>query len=68
MSPKKIDDRFERYTHLMSWAWRRYQTPRGTVIISTGGHPSAYSRIEQAAWDRYISNPRDQNGRLIFGN
>lgn len=39
----------ERYTALCLWARNRYTRPDGSVVISTGGAPSAYRRIDNAA-------------------
>lgn len=43
----------DRYLALVKWARERY-TSAGLLTISTGGAPSAYSRIESAAWGRYM--------------
>lgn len=44
----------ERYTALCLWARNRYTRPDGSVVISTGGVPSAYRRIDNAAAVKYL--------------
>lgn len=43
----------DRYLNLMKWAARRY-TKDSKLEITIGGKPSAYSRIEAAAFNRYV--------------
>lgn len=43
----------ERYLKIVAWARKRY-TRAGRLVISIGGEPQAYKRIECAAWDRYM--------------
>jgi hypothetical protein len=57
--------RVSRYMQIAQWAQRRY-THRGVLVLDTGKVKSAYSRIEEAAWDRYMRNPRDADGCLVF--
>jgi hypothetical protein len=68
MAKQRTADRFTKYSHLMTWAWKRYQNKNGRVIISTNGKLSTYSRIEDAAFQKYIRHPRDDSGVLIFAN
>lgn len=63
---KAHPDRFDRYLRVVRWAQRRYQDHRGVLILSTGDRLSTYSRIEEAAFSRYIRMPRDTAGRLVF--
>lgn len=42
-----------RYLAIVEWARRRY-THDGRLTISIGGEPSFYSRIEYAAFRRYV--------------
>jgi hypothetical protein len=44
----------DRYLAIVGWARKRY-TRAGMLTISVGGVPSAYSRIESAAWGRYMA-------------
>ena len=55
-----------RYERVVRWAFRRYTGPNGRVVISTGGVPSVYSRIEDAAFARYMRLPRDASGALVM--
>lgn len=50
----KQQDSLHRYLKLAHWARKRYTTPEGNLTISVGGRPSAFARIEQAAWDRHL--------------
>ena len=43
----------DRYMAIVEWARKRH-THGGELIVSRGGQPSAYSRIEAAAWARYM--------------
>lgn len=63
---KAHPDRFDRYLRVVHWARRRYQDHRGVVVISTAGQLSTYSQIEEAAFARYIRQPRDAAGRPVF--
>ena len=42
----------DRYLKIVNWAKRRY-AKNGEILISIGGRPSVYSRIEAAAFRRY---------------
>ena len=57
---------FHRYARIIAWAQSRY-TINHSLIVSVGGVPSLYSRIENAAFDKYMRLPRDQSGSIIFG-
>ena len=44
----------DRYLKIVNWALRRYtDRATGRILISIGGRPSIYSRIEAAAFRRY---------------
>lgn len=43
----------DRYLAIAQWARRRYSSG-GVLVVSVGGKPSRYSRIELAAWKRYM--------------
>ena len=60
------NQKMARYLRLVAWARARYVVA-GTLIISTGGVPSTYSRIEALAFERYMRCPRDADGALVFG-
>jgi hypothetical protein len=44
----------DRYLRIMEWARKRY-TIDGSLTVSIGDIPSAYARIERAAWDKYMA-------------
>ena len=46
----------DRYLQVVRWAERRYSVNAGRVLLVThiGVNPTAYTRIERAAWNRYI--------------
>ena len=45
----------DRYLRLVRWAARRYRE-NGLLALERGGRPSAYTRIERAAWRRYVAD------------
>ena len=49
------EQRRDRYLHLVQWAARRY-TEAGVLPTLNRGGPTAYARLEQAAWDRYLGS------------
>ena len=49
------EQRRDRYLHLVQWAARRY-TEAGVLPTLNRGSPTAYARLEQAAWDRYLGS------------
>lgn len=49
-----IGQAVDRYLKIVDWARARY-TRNGFLILDIGGKPSPYSRIEQAAFARYIA-------------
>jgi len=53
-----------RYISIVKWARQRY-TSAGVLIISTGGKPSTYSRIESAAFEKYMRYSRDESGAIV---
>lgn len=57
---------YAKYLSIVAWARNRY-TIAGVLVIDTGGVPSAYSRIEDAAFKKYASIPRDDSGCLCLG-
>jgi hypothetical protein len=47
----------DRYLKIVAWAERRYRNnTNGLLYLSVGGKPTTYSRIERAAFDRYVSS------------
>ncbi len=44
----------EKYLKLTTWARNRYSY-EGNLIVSVGGVPTKYTRIERAAWTRYMA-------------
>ena len=44
----------DRYLRVVYWARARYTDKTGLLIISSGGNPSRFTRIESAAWRKYI--------------
>lgn len=50
-----------RYLKLEGWARRRY-TIDGVLILDRCGMPSTYSRIESAAFQKYIVRARARRG------
>lgn len=48
-----MDQRVARYLDLVRWARARY-TRRGVLMLSMDGRLSPYSRIERAAFRRYL--------------
>lgn len=54
----------EKYQRVVNWARARY-TKGNSLVISTGGVPSIYSRIEDAAFTRYMKLQRDAAGRIV---
>jgi len=61
-----MSTRSARYLRIVSWARSRYTTAAG-LIVSTGGCPSIYSRIENAAFEKYMKAFRDSDGCIVFG-
>ena len=48
-------ERERRYLRIVRWAERRYCDPEtGELLIAIGREPSVYTRIEHAAWRRYM--------------
>ena len=56
---------YDRYLSIVEWARRRY-TVNSVLILSTGNTPSIYSRIEEAAFEKYMRNPRGPDGCIVF--
>lgn len=72
-----MQSKIDRYTKIVHWAQQRYTDKKtGLLIVSSGrlvdgkaGQvPSLYSRIEQAAWAKYMARGRDAAGCLVFGS
>ena len=51
-------DNFTRYLRLIHWARARYTTD-GVLMLSVGGQPTTYSRIEATAWRKLIAGTHD---------
>lgn len=54
LTDQDIEQRQDRYLRIVRWAQRRY-TNGGYLVISRGEAPSIYTRIEQAAFRRYMA-------------
>lgn len=61
-----MNPRIEKYLRVVEWARARY-TDRRThlLVLNTAGVKSPYSRIEDAAFAKYIALPRDASGALL---
>ena len=44
----------DRYLNICVWAARRYRIG-DTLTTSIGGNPAPFTRIEAAAWSRYMA-------------
>lgn len=44
----------DRYLRIVHWARDRYTDSDGYLVKSVGRVPSVYTRIEAAAWNRYM--------------
>lgn len=53
------EQRRDRYLRLARWAARRY-TRAGVLPLLDRNRPTPYARIEQAAWDRYLTPIREK--------
>lgn len=49
-----MTDAYTRYLRLVRWAGSRYRRPDGSLVLSTGGVLSTYSRIERAAASKFL--------------
>ena len=47
-------DKYSKYLLITSWAAKRYRRG-GLLILSVGNDLSIYSRIERAAWNKYLA-------------
>lgn len=47
-------DTYSRYLRLVRWAGARYRRQDGALVLSVGGAPSTYSRIESAAASKIL--------------
>ena len=54
-SRKPVQDRYSRYLAVVRKLERRYRVD-GALLISVGGQPSRYSRVEVLAFWRYVMN------------
>lgn len=61
-----MNPRIEKYRRVVEWARARY-TNKSThlLVIDTAGVKSTYSRIEDAAFAKYMALSRDASGALI---
>lgn len=61
-----MNHRIEKYLRVVEWARARY-TDRRThlLVLNTAGVNSIYSRIEDAAFAKYMALSRDASGALI---
>ncbi len=61
-----MNPRIEKYLRVVEWARARY-TDRRThlLVLDTAGVKSTYSRIEDAAFAKYMALSRDASGALI---
>ena len=61
-----MNHRIEKYLRVVEWARARF-TDRRThlLVIDTAGVKSTYSRIEDAAFAKYMALSRDASGALI---
>jgi hypothetical protein len=50
----------DRYLKIMTWLRNRYtfldESGRPNIVISIGGKPSRYMRLEEAFFDRYMGS------------
>ena len=62
-----MNPRIEKYRRVVGWALARY-TYRRThlLVIDTAGVKSTYSRIEDAAFKKYLALPRDADGGIVM--
>jgi len=44
---------YGKYLEIVKWARNRY-AKNGWLVLERGGKPSKYSRIEKAAWKKYL--------------
>lgn len=51
---EEAEKRLDRYVDIVMWARARY-TVGGLLEIQRGGEPSVYTRIERAAFKRYVA-------------
>lgn len=54
----------DRYLAIVNWARARYTVGGVLMIADRGMVPSTYSRIERAAWDRYMRLTDDDSSML----
>lgn len=47
-------DRFDRYLRVMLWLRKRC-TVKGELIVSIGGTPTSYTRLESLAYAKYLA-------------
>ena len=48
------EQKINRYLSLCRWAWNRYEQG-GQVVTWKGFTPSAYTRLERAAFNKYLA-------------
>ena len=54
MTIQEINSNADRYLKIVRWAERRY-TINGRLVLRVGGIPTVFTRIEMAAWQRYMA-------------
>ena len=54
----------QRYLAITTWARSRYTMPGGRLLVSVGGKPSKWSRIEDAAAVKYLGCVADKFSRF----
>jgi hypothetical protein len=52
--------KFDRYLKISKWLQARY-TALGMLVLSVGGVPSQYSKLESLAYDRYVAESERDN-------
>lgn len=60
-------DCIDRYLAIVRWAEKRYTGANGRIVISKGGHPATFTRVECAAAERYLFGKRPLKYLAIVG-
>lgn len=50
-----IDRNVDNYLAVCLWARRRYTDASGCLVVAVGTQLTTYSRIERAAWHKYLA-------------
>lgn len=45
----------DRYLAIVRWAAWRYSDRYGTLVVVERNEPTTYTRIERAAWSKYVA-------------